>query len=138
MIVSPWHPSARTAGWATICKESFSVHTATPWPEPPSSLAWTTSIDSYKACVHAKSLQSCPTLCNPMDSSAPFSMGFSRQGYWSGYSSRGLPNSGIKPTSLMSPALADRFFTTCTTWEASYKSCLVLILCSLCSIQQPV
>ena len=71
MIVSPWHPSARTAGWATICKESFSVHTATPWPEPPSSLAWTTSIDSYKACVHAKSLQSCPTLCNPMDSSAP-------------------------------------------------------------------
>ena len=71
MIVSPWHPSARTAGWATICKESFSVHPANPWPEPPFSLAWTTSIDSYKACVHAKLLQSCPTLCNPMDSSPP-------------------------------------------------------------------
>ena len=31
--------------------------------------------------------QSCPTLCDPMDSSvhqAPPSMGFSRQGYWSG------------------------------------------------------
>ena len=29
-----------------------------------------------------------------------------------------LPNSGIKPMSLMSPALADGFFTTSTTWEA--------------------
>ena len=32
-------------------------------------------------------VQSCPTLCNPMDSSlhqAPLSMGFSRQEYWSG------------------------------------------------------
>ena len=34
-----------------------------------------------------KVAQSCPTLCDPMDSSvhqAPRSMGFSRQGYWSG------------------------------------------------------
>ena len=31
---------------------------------------------------------------------------------------RGLPNTGIKPTSLMSPALAGGFFTTSTTWEA--------------------
>ena len=29
-----------------------------------------------------------------------------------------LPNPGIKPTSLVSPALAGRFFTTGTTWEA--------------------
>ena len=29
-----------------------------------------------------------------------------------------LPDQGIKPTSLMSPALADGFFTTSTTWEA--------------------
>ena len=28
------------------------------------------------------------------------------------------PNSGIKPTSLTSPALAGGFFTTSTTWEA--------------------
>ena len=37
------------------------------------------------ACMHAKSLQSCPTLCDPMDCSppAPLSMGFSRQEYWS-------------------------------------------------------
>ena len=29
-----------------------------------------------------------------------------------------LPNPGMKPTSLMSPALAGRFFTTIATWEA--------------------
>ena len=48
-------------------------------------------------------------------------MGFSRQEYWSGlpFPSPGdLPNPGIKPTSLASPALAGRFFTTRTTWEA--------------------
>ena len=29
-----------------------------------------------------------------------------------------LPNPGIEPTSLMSPALAGRFFTTSDTWKA--------------------
>ena len=33
-------------------------------------------------------------------------------------SSRDLPNPGIKPMSLTSPALAGRFFTTSATWEA--------------------
>ena len=35
-------------------------------------------------CVHAPSLQSCPTLCNPMDHSpqAALSMEFSRQVEW--------------------------------------------------------
>ena len=27
-----------------------------------------------------------------------------------------LPNPGVEPTSLMPPALADKFFTTSTTW----------------------
>ena len=51
-------------------------------------------------------MKSCPTLCNPMDSSlhqAPPSMGFSRQEYWSGLpfpSPGNLPNPGIKPRSL--------------------------------------
>ena len=38
------------------------------------------------AVAAAKSLQSCPTLCNPVDSShqAPPSLGFSRQEHWSG------------------------------------------------------
>ena len=48
-------------------------------------------------------------------------MGFSRQDYWSGLpfpSPEDLPNPGIKPASLVSPALAGRFVTTSTTWEA--------------------
>ena len=52
---------------------------------------------------------------------APLSMGFSRQEYWSGLpcpAPGDLPNPGIEPTSLMSPALAGRFFTTSATWEA--------------------
>ena len=43
------------------------------------------------------------------------SMEFSRQGYWSGlpFPILGdLPDSGIKPPLLMSPALAGKFFTT--------------------------
>ena len=45
---------------------------------------------------------------------APLSMGFPRQEYWSGlpFPSPGdLPDPGIKPVFLMSPALAGRFFT---------------------------
>ena len=54
---------------------------------------------------------------------ATLSMGFSRQEYWNGLPfppPGALPDSGIKPTSFMSPALAGRFFTTSTTWEACY------------------
>ena len=38
------------------------------------------------AAAAAKSLQSCPTLCDPTDGShqAPPSLGFSRQEHWSG------------------------------------------------------
>ena len=52
----------------------------------------------------------------------PLSMGFSRQEYWSGLPCpppEDLPDLGIEPVSLMSLALAGRFFTTSTTWEAS-------------------
>ena len=46
---------------------------------------------------------------------APLPMEFSRQEYWSGLPippPGDLPNPGIEPVSLMSPALADRLFTT--------------------------
>ena len=46
---------------------------------------------------------------------APLSLGFSRQQYWSGLSfppPGDLPDQGIKPASLVSPALAGRFFTS--------------------------
>ena len=79
----------------------------------------------YYACV--KSLQSCLTLCSPIDYSPP---GSSVHGIlqprileWVATpSSRGSSNPGIKPLSLMSPALAGGFFTTSTTWEAPEKA----------------
>ena len=48
-------------------------------------------------------------------------MKFSRQEYWHALpcSPPGdLPNPGIEPTSLISPALAGGFFTTSVIWEA--------------------
>ena len=42
---------------------------------------FTVSIMVYAA---AKSLQSCPTLCDPTDGSPPGSLGFTRQEHWSG------------------------------------------------------
>ena len=52
---------------------------------------------------------------------APLSMGFSRQESWRGLPCPppgDLPDPGTVPTSLTSPALAGRFTTTSTTWEA--------------------
>ena len=52
---------------------------------------------------------------------ASLSRGFSRQEYWSrlpGPLPRDLPNPGIKPASLTSPALAGGLSTTSATWEA--------------------
>jgi len=52
-------------------------------------------------------------------------MGFSRQEYWSGLpcpSSGDLPYPGIETMSPVSPALAGRFFTTSTFWEAPVYS----------------
>ena len=48
------------------------------------------------------------------------STGCSRQEYWSGLpcpSPRNLPDPGIEPLSLTSPALTGRFFSTSTTWS---------------------
>ena len=43
-------------------------------------------LSSAAAAAAAKSLQSCPTLCDPIDSSPPGSpfLGFARQEHWSG------------------------------------------------------
>ena len=76
-----------------------------------------------KVWVEAVATQSCPTICNPMDCSppAPLSMGFSRQEYWNGLlclPPEDLPDPGIEPTCLTSPALAGRLITTSATWEA--------------------
>ena len=52
---------------------------------------------------------------------ASLSLGFSRPCP----SPRGLPDSGIKPASLTSPALAGWFFTTSVTWEAPVTTLLI-------------
>ena len=70
--------------------------------------------------MHAKLLQSCPTLCNPMDCSLP---GSSVPGIlqarileWVGRpTSKDLPDPVIKLASLMSPELAGRFFIISAT-----------------------
>ena len=75
----------------------------------------------------------------------PLSMGFSREEHWSGLPCPppgDLPNPGIKPVSLMTPALVSGFFTTSATWETygsyiyiyiymsipCYKPCLYLLV----------
>ena len=73
----------------------------------------------HRCC--AKSPQSCPTLCNPMDGTPqiPLSIGFSRQENWSEVpfcSPEDFTNPGTEPTSVMPPAPAGRFFTTSTNW----------------------
>ena len=63
---------------------------------------------------------------------APLSMGLSRQEYWSGFPCPplgDLPHPGIELVSVMSPAMAGRFFTTDATWEAhSHHHSHILIL----------
>ena len=59
--------------------------------------------------------QSCPTPVIAWTRQAPLSMGFPKQEYWSGlpFPPPGdLPDPGIELTSLVSPALVGRFFTT--------------------------
>ena len=70
--------------------------------------------------MHACVLQSCPTFCNPMDCNPPgpsvYGILQARILEWvSILFSRDLHDTGIEPTSLMSPALAGRFFTTSAT-----------------------
>ena len=65
--------------------------------------------------------------CQPL-----LSLGSSRQEYWSGLPCpppEDFPSLEIKPMSLMSPALAGRFFTTGATWGAVNVCVLVAQLC---------
>ena len=81
-------------------------------------ISWSES-ESISHSIVSNSLQPCGLY---VDCQAPLSMGFPRQEYWSGLqflSPGDLPDLGIKPMSLASPASAGRFFTTSATWEAS-------------------
>ena len=70
---------------------------------------------SFSVCVHAVTHVQLFMTPWTVAHQAPLSMEFSRQEYWSGspFSTPGdPPDPGIKPTSIVSPALAARFFTT--------------------------
>ena len=92
---------------------------ATPWTaayQVPSSMEF--SRQEYWSGVRRVQLFATPWT---VARQAPLSMEFSRQEYWNGllFVTPGhLPDLGIEPVSLISPALAGRFFTTSTTWEA--------------------
>ena len=75
-------------------------------------------------------LQSCLILCDPMDCTPPvsLSMGFFRQGYRSGLPfppPGNLPDPGIIPKSLVSPARAGGFFTTSTIWGGTNSTATI-------------
>ena len=89
---------------------------------------WAVLFNLHVACVcvcvcvvsRFSSFQLCATLWS-VAHQASLPMGFCRREYWSGLPCPppgDLPNPGIKPESLMSPALAGRFFTTRATREA--------------------
>ena len=85
-------------------------------------------------CVHAKSDFGCVQLFSTpwtIACQAPLSLGLSRQEHWSGLPCpppRDLPDPGIEPTSLTSPALAGGFFTTSANLGNPVLLLLLLLL----------
>ena len=89
------------------------------------------SVESQKHCLH---MGRCPGLLSHRLAhaphpeltalrarQAPLFMGSSREEHWGGLPCPppgDLPDPGLKPTSLKSPVLAGRFFTTSASWEA--------------------
>ena len=64
-----------------------------------------------------------------VDCQTPLSMEFSRQEYWNGWpfpSPGDLPNPGIKPVSLVSPALAGKFSTSWATGKPRDQALVTL------------
>ena len=68
-----------------------------PWP------GLGAAVPALPVAAAAKSLQSCPILCDPIDQ-APPSMGFSGQQYWSGVL---LPSPAALPRPHLKPKLPD-------------------------------
>jgi len=80
-------------------------------------------IECVCVCVCVLPAQLCLILWDHMDVArqAPLSVEFPRKEYWSVLpcpTPGALPDPGIKPASLASPALASRFLTSSTTWLA--------------------
>ena len=84
---------------------------------------WVSIFEIARALMHVwvpSYFSHVPWLC-PVARQAPLSMGFSRQECWCGLPCPppgDPPDPGIEPVSLMSAALAGRFFATRAIWEA--------------------
>ena len=79
-------------------------------------LWWERQVDLCdKFTATAASLQSCPTLCDPIDGSpqAPPSLGFSRQEHWSG-----LPF----PSPMRESEVTQSYPTLATPWTAAHQA----------------
>ena len=134
LLATPWTVACQTSLSLGFCRQEYWTGLPFPPPEdlpspgikPMSPVSPALQEDSLPAEPTVKhliqgTLKSCPTLCDPMDYSPQSSSvhGIFRQEYWSGLSfpsPRNLPDPRIEPALV--PALAGRFFTTSTTWEA--------------------
>ena len=80
----------------------------------------------YVICYLCLVAQSCPALCDPMDCNL---LGSSVHGILQARNTgvaflppEDLPNPGVEPASLSSPALAGGFFTSRAPWDALFLS----------------
>ena len=99
--------------WKTVWRFLRKLKTELPYdPEIPFLGTW----------MCAKSPQSCPALCDPVDGSplGPLSTGFSRQEYRNGLPRPPPGGSFLELESPTSPVLTGRFFTTSATQEAPF------------------
>ena len=112
--------------WEDPLKKEMATHSSIPaWEIPQTEEPDGLQSMGSQRVGRAKLLQSCPTLCSPVDRGRP---GCSVYGIFPGknigvgchFLLQGifLTDPGIKPTSLTSPALAGRFFTTSATWKS--------------------
>jgi len=98
---------------------TFSLYTLYTLYSPPRELIVSlfTEEDACMLLSQFSRVRLCVTLWT-VGHQAPLSMGFSMQEYWSGLPCPppgDLPDPGIEPVSLMSPALAGGFFTSSST-----------------------
>ena len=120
--------------------KSFILMNGDPSPNSlPSPASWRQQLIYFKSlqiCLfrtfHVNKIISCACMLSCFSCVRPFvtlwsvacqvllSMGFSRQEHWSGLPCPppgDLPDPGMEPVSLTSPALAGEFFTTSITWK---------------------
>ena len=114
-------------GWKAAQDSVEETSVSTTWALGTAEIVWfilkpTGSVEAASSglCLHAKSLQSCLTLFNPVDCSPPGSsvQGIPQARYWSVLPcppSGDLPDTGIEPVSLMPPERAGGFLTSSVT-----------------------